>query len=325
MAMIVKETDWVAGSDVLRALRAQVFIEEQGVPRELERDGQDEAAMHFLATLDGTPVGTARLLPSGQIGRMAVLLPHRRTGIGRQLLQAAIEFARARGDSEVFLHAQRSAEPFYIAAGFVVEGQEFVEAGIAHIGMRMLLDLPYEPVELPPAAKTRTRAQRTPRRSSVVTVSGDSDLAAAVLTVAQSAKRILRIRSVHLDRAVFDTAELEATISKLARRHAQCQVRILIADPQAFAANSHRLLTLARRLPTPVQLRAVRSASGESAESQATYVVADEKAVFMQVHSDASNAFIDLAASAEARNLALEFDQAWDRAVDHPELRELRI
>ncbi len=325
MSLVVKEVDWATGSELLRTLRARVFIEEQGVPRELEWDGQDEDAVHFLATLDDRPIGTARLLPTGQIGRMAVLMPHRRTGIGRQLLQAAIEYARVRGDREVFLHAQRSAEPFYVAAGFFAEGREFLEAGIAHIGMRLMLDLPYDPVELPPAAKVRTRVQRSPQRSSVLTVAGDMDLAAAVLTVAQSARRILRIRSVHLDRAVFDSAELEAVLSALARRHAQCQVRILVADPQAFAASSHRLLTLARRLPTPVQLRAVRSAIGDSAESQSTYVIADEKAVFMQTHSDASNAFVDLAASAQARNLALEFDQAWDRALDHPELRELRI
>ena len=325
MTLIVKEVDWVSASGVLRTLRAQVFIEEQGVPQALEWDGHDEEAMHFLASLNDVPVGTARLLPTGQIGRMAVLLPHRRTGIGRALLQAAIEYARVRGDRDVFLHAQRSAEPFYIATGFVAEGQAFDEAGIAHIGMRLMLDVAYEPVELPPSAKSRTRIQRLPQPSSVVTVSGDTDLAAAVLTVARSAKRILRIRSVQLDRAVFDGAELEAVLSALARRHAQCQVRLLIVDPQAFAASSHRLLALARRLPTPVQLRAIRSATVESLESQPTFVVADEEAVFVQTHSDVSNAFIDLDASAQARSLAIEFDQAWDRAIDHPELRELRI
>ncbi len=325
MSLIVKEVGWLTASEVLRGLRAQVFIEEQGVPRELEWDGQDEDATHFLATHDDMPVGTARLLPTGQIGRMAVLLPFRRAGIGRELLRAAIEGARVRGDREVFLHAQRSAEAFYVAAGFVAEGEAFVEAGIAHIGMRLMLDLPYEPVELPPAANSRTRNQRSAQRSSVLTVSGDAELAGAVLTVAQSAKRILRIRSVHLDRAVFDGSELEAVLSALARRHAQCRVRMLVGDPQAFSAGSHRLLMLARRLPTPVQLRALRSAAGESVELQPTYVVADENAVFMQPHSDASNAFVDLQAGAQARSLALEFDQAWDRALDHPELRELRI
>ena len=325
MPLIVKEVDWARASGVLRTLRAQVFIDEQQVPRELEWDGQDEDAVHFLASLDNVPIGTARLLPTGQIGRMAVAIENRRTGIGRKLLQAAIEYARARGDREVFLHAQRSAEPLYAAAGFEVEGQEFVEAGIAHIGMRLILALPYEPVVLPPAAKTRSPVARSPQPSSVVTVSGDADLAEAVLTVARAAKRIIRIRSVQLDRAVFDSAELEAVLSALARRHAQCQVRMLVVDPQAFAASSHRLLTLARRLPTPVQLRAVRSAGGESLESQPTVVVADEEAVFVQTHSDASNAFIDLDASAQARSLSIEFDQAWDRAIDHPELRELRI
>ena len=60
-------------------------------------------------------------------------------------------------------------------------------------------------------------------------------------------------------------------------------------------------------------------------DAQPTIVVADEQAVFVQSHSDASSAFVDQDASAQARNLVLEFEHAWERAIDHPELRELRI
>ena len=41
-------------------IRAKVFQDEHGVPEELEVDGHDHVAHHYLALLDGVPVGTAR-------------------------------------------------------------------------------------------------------------------------------------------------------------------------------------------------------------------------------------------------------------------------
>ena len=70
-----------------------VFIEEQTVPIADEWDGMDDVSTHFLAERnDGTPAGCARLMPDGQIGRLAVLEAERRQGIGRQLMEAVIEF-----------------------------------------------------------------------------------------------------------------------------------------------------------------------------------------------------------------------------------------
>jgi predicted GNAT family N-acyltransferase len=66
---------------------------------------------------------------------MAVHKVLRGSGVGRQVLERLIETARERGDSEVVLHAQRSAEDFYLGLGFVPRGAEFEEAGIAHIEM----------------------------------------------------------------------------------------------------------------------------------------------------------------------------------------------
>jgi predicted GNAT family N-acyltransferase len=87
----ITHVDWRAAQNTLSNLRRQVFIIEQGVPQEEEWDGQDETAQHWLATdAAGIAIGTARLLPSGQIGRMAVLSDYRGTGIGATLLAAAV-------------------------------------------------------------------------------------------------------------------------------------------------------------------------------------------------------------------------------------------
>ena len=70
----IKPVYWQASQATLRAIRTTVFIEEQGVPQELEWDGLDEHAYHVIAfAADGTPIGTGRLLQDGHIGRLAVL------------------------------------------------------------------------------------------------------------------------------------------------------------------------------------------------------------------------------------------------------------
>jgi len=132
----VQEVSWESHQTELRAVRNTVFIEEQNVPRELEWDGMDETSIHFIAeTSDGDVIGTARLMPSGQIGRMAILISYRGHGIGRRMLDMAIQSAHQSGMKEVFLHAQSYALEFYLKAGFIPDGLEFEEAGIPHRSM----------------------------------------------------------------------------------------------------------------------------------------------------------------------------------------------
>jgi predicted GNAT family N-acyltransferase len=134
----VRAAQWPADRHRLAQVRETVFVVEQGVPLELEWDGQDSGAAHWLAEDGGgNPIGVARLLPTGQIGRMAVLQPWRGRGIGARLLAAALDGARARGFTQVWLNAQTSALPFYARQGFVAEGGEFEEAGIPHRLMRL--------------------------------------------------------------------------------------------------------------------------------------------------------------------------------------------
>jgi len=121
-------------------LRTEVFVDEQKVPAEMEWDEDDKTALHCVAVNRmGMPLATGRLLQHApgvaRIGRMAVKKPMRGSDLGRRVLQALMDAARARGDQQVLLHAQCSAEGFYQRAGFVPHGAVFEEAGIAHIEM----------------------------------------------------------------------------------------------------------------------------------------------------------------------------------------------
>jgi predicted GNAT family N-acyltransferase len=125
------------------AIRRRVFIEEQRVPEEIEMDSEDADAYHALALADGVAVGTGRMLPHGdrevKIGRMAVLPEYRRTGIGREIIRFLMNTARQRGFVSAVLHAQISAEGFYLKEHFVPVGGIFDEAGIAHRKMERKL------------------------------------------------------------------------------------------------------------------------------------------------------------------------------------------
>lgn len=127
---------WEADNPGLRAVREAVFVREQGVPAELEWDEHDATSLHVLAEAAGKPIGTGRLLPGDQIGRMAVLPDWRGRGVGSAILQALVNLAAARGSKVVGLNAQTRARAFYLRHGFIAEGDEFPDAGIPHIRMR---------------------------------------------------------------------------------------------------------------------------------------------------------------------------------------------
>ena len=136
----VAVADWGADGDAIRAVREAVFIREQGVPAEMEWDEDDPVSTHLLARSDtGEPIGTARLLPDGHVGRMAVVQAWRGRGVGAALLNRVLAIAGERGWKELRLHAQVHAIPFYRRFGFVATGPEFMEAGIAHRAMSLCL------------------------------------------------------------------------------------------------------------------------------------------------------------------------------------------
>jgi len=136
----VETCEWSAYQAELAKIRYTVFVEEQKVPAEIEQDELDVVSVHAIARdSSGNVVGTGRLIlqePMPRLGRMAVLKPWRRAGIGAAMLETLCDAARQRGFTEVTLHAQTHATPFYFKHGFLSHGPEFAEAGIPHQEMR---------------------------------------------------------------------------------------------------------------------------------------------------------------------------------------------
>jgi predicted GNAT family N-acyltransferase len=116
-------------------IRKQVFVEEQGVPADLELDAYDDQAVHWLLWRDQQPVATARLLRQenqGKVGRVAVVPAWRGHGLGRQVMEEIHNWGRQQPLQKIVLDAQVQVVPFYEKLGYQSIGERFEEAGIMH-------------------------------------------------------------------------------------------------------------------------------------------------------------------------------------------------
>lgn len=299
----LRRADWDADRETLRALREQVFIVEQQVPREIEWDGRDEDALHVLGTRDGVPIACGRLLPEGKIGRMAVLASHRGHGYGAAVLQALVDAAREQGLNEVYLHAQQHAADFYRRAGFEPEGEPFAEAGIAHIAMRQQLQ--------PRLGRVYTSGIEYPQPFA--------DWATALAT---DASREICILSPDLDHRVFDDRGLAEALSALARRSRQSRVRILVSDYRPMVQRGHRLLALARRLPSSILLQQLNEHPDWKGE---TLVIKDRSGVLCKPAEADKAAFCEPDSRARAERYLDLFNELWRHSAPHIEFRSVPL
>lgn len=131
---------WHDGAPLLKSVREAVFIQEQGIPVELEWDGLDESCRHALAlSHQGDAIGCGRVLSDGHIGRIAVLPAWRKQKVGTAIMEALLNYARSHDYPQVNVDAQTYAVPFYQRFEFVEQGEVFQDAGLPHIKMHLKL------------------------------------------------------------------------------------------------------------------------------------------------------------------------------------------
>jgi len=139
MSLDVRVADDAADREDAFAVRREVFIEEQGVPEDIEMDGKDDEAIHFVASAGGDPIGAARLREVesgvGKVERVAVVADRREEGIGRAIMEALEKEATDRGIDRLVMHAQTHVEEFYQRLDYETTSDVFQEAGIDHVEM----------------------------------------------------------------------------------------------------------------------------------------------------------------------------------------------
>ena len=138
--MKIEIVKWIDEYELLTMIREKVFIEEQKVTSQLEWDGMDKDAIHFLAFKDKKGVGCARafvIQNRMQLGRMAVLREYRGEGIGSALIETAITLANLNQLSGIYISAQCHAIDFYKKFGFEVTSDIYLDAEIPHRDMKL--------------------------------------------------------------------------------------------------------------------------------------------------------------------------------------------
>jgi predicted GNAT family N-acyltransferase len=151
-------------------IRRRVFVDEQRVPFDHELD-QEERCWHMVyywsasdpnwrfqpthardadfaarddvigesagAELSLQPAGTIRIFPLNtlrvKLQRLAVLPEFRGRGIAHQLFDFAEALVRRRGFNQIEFDGQSYLKEFYLAKGYAVLGDEFLEENIAHL------------------------------------------------------------------------------------------------------------------------------------------------------------------------------------------------
>lgn len=304
MNYTISPATWSENEQALRLVRTRVFIEEQSVAPELEWDGEDAGASHWLA-LDnrGNAVGTVRMLRDGHIGRMAILRDCRAQGIGRALLDAVLAHARKNGLFEVYLYAQTQAVDFYAKAGFAVCGEEFMDADIPHRTMRLQL------------AERRLLGEHG---GNFVPTS----IADVALDIIRQTRQHLRILSYDLDPASFDTGDIENALSALARKSRFSEIRILVLDTSKLVHQGHRLLTLHHRLSSSIRIRRPRNDPHDISDN---LILADRCGIVCQSIREPETVWANFNNRPIAQNYISQFDDLWERAIEDPELRQLRM
>lgn len=296
-AFRVEPVGFEDGRADLRAVRDAVFVQEQGVPVELERDALDPLSRHVIARdADGRPIGTGRLTPDARIGRMAVLPSWRSRGVGEALLKALLAQARELHWREVTLHAQVPAMAFYARQGFLPYGERFVEAGLAHQSMRLVLD-------------------------AVNPVLGRDAGLAAVLGVVNGARRQLLVYSRDLDPGVLDRPEAVAALRRFAVGGGE--VRILLHDPAAPQRAIAPMIGLGQRLSSAFGFRAIEEPV--DLDYPSAYVVNDGGGWYFRPLGNRFDGETRLDDGPRARQLRAHFDPVWERARPCTEYRALGL
>lgn len=313
----VAPVDWnnEAERDACRAVREQVFIVGQNVPREDEWDDLDASSRHVLARdAAGNPIGTGRLTPERKIGRMAVLADWRGRHVGEAILNLLIEQARALGYRTLEMHAQTHAVPFYEKFGFARYGDEFEECAIKHFNMRREL----EPVSAP------ERAPLTPRPEALrVAVDSREQALVETLRLIDAAKRELCIYTRALDPDLFENDTALEALKRVAISGRGASIRILVQDPRAVATRGHRLLPLAQRLTSVFALRT--PVQDDDLQYPSAFLMNDVRGYYFRVLGNRFEGEAVNYAPGRHAQLLEYFNQVWERAEPSEELRQLNL
>lgn len=300
----------------LHYVRHLVFVVEQQIPVELEFDELDRQSHHFIIRdLQCCPIGTARLSPEGKIGRIAVLPEWRSQRVGQSLLRAVIEKARNLNLPKVTAHAQLTALGFYEKSGFTKKGDVFMEIGIPHQAVQILL----QPIE------KSVRPAPKPRAATVEALRLDTMAAtlAATLQLITTARRQLYIYSRDLELPLYGNKQIIEALKQFALRSHTGGVQLIIQEPANLQTQLHPVIDLAQKLSSHFFIRA--PLENEDLQYLSTYVANDSDGYLFRLLGNRYEGVWSPNLPSRNRQLREEFALVWERSRPCNEFRALSL
>lgn len=164
--------------------------------------------------------------------------------------------------------------------------------------------------------------QKLGRDGGDISLATQEDNREAALALAGESRYTLHIYTRDLDHPVYDTDSFVEAVSQLARRAPQTHVYILVQDSQRVVKNGHRLVDLARRLTSHIEIRKPHEDYKDYNEA---FLVADERGVIHRELADRHEGSVNFNAPLKARHLVKYFMEVWERSEPDPELRRLYL
>lgn len=142
MSFSISRVQWEQAAPLLKNVREKVFICEWRIPKKIEFDKKDRHAYHMLVCDDLTqePVATGRILSTGEISRIAVLMPYRNKYVDQKVMQGLIAIAKDINLNEIFIYSPLESVDYFRKFNFISAGAVFMEAGMPRQRMVCALD-----------------------------------------------------------------------------------------------------------------------------------------------------------------------------------------
>lgn len=331
----IQIADWHS-TDALRQIRQAVFVDEQRVPAELDWDEHDPQATHFLMLDGDRPIGTARLLADGHIGRVAVLPDWRRRGYGAQLMLAVMNDARHQGFQQLELSAQVHATAFYGRLGFIVASAPYLEAGIAHVDMTWKSEASeLAPIDFVSPGRfdiINPNVGSTPRYApntdlilgddpALQEIDENTALPLACNLVLQ-VRRSLIIHGAEQASWLFNRRDFVDCCEQLIAARPKCRIRILLQDVPRDFLFGHSLVQLMHRFPSFCE---IRKQNPELPRASQVYLLADGEGILMLPRSSVRQGFVRARSPDQVKRWSSSFDELWSSSQSDPSLRRFLL
>jgi predicted GNAT family N-acyltransferase len=325
----IRIADWRLDRLALQRLREQVFIKEQGVPEELEWDGRDNSAIHLLAeAADGTPIATARLLPGGHIGHIAIIPEQRGSGLGSAMIEALLDIAAQRHLEEIFLNAPEQTLPFFLQNGFKARGPITPEGGVPHQLMSRTLEA--KPLAATAYLATEHKVDESLEQISTGVLSETKEEIAlysraafrtATITLAAQARRKILIFSYDLENGIYDNQEMFDALKTLAIKVPDPSIFILLQSNERVQREGNRLVNLAARMPS--KIRIFRPNIWAHREHNENFMLVDDTGFVYRKWYTRLDGRVEFHNPNRARELARFFQDVWNESDEDIALRRL--